>query len=236
MNDSLEKSDIRKRHIRSYVRREGRMTVSQKRAMDVLWPRWGIDKKKQPVDIKELFGRSATTHLDVGFGSGDTLLAMASALPQDNFVGIEVYRNGVAQVLKNCEEQQLNNVRVICEDAVEALDHMLPAASMDRVYLYFPDPWHKKRHHKRRLVQTAFADRIARVLKPGGEWLIATDWQNYAEHMLEVLNPHPAFDNLSPTGDFVPRHTTRPLTRFERRGQRLGHDVFDFTYRRRDPE
>lgn len=221
------------RRIRSFVRREGRITPSQKMALEQLWPRYGIDPNEQKLDWHQLFGRDVPRVLEIGFGNGESVLAQALAHPEQDYLGIEVHRPGVGRLLARLAEHNLDNVRVICADAVEILDRCLPASSMDCVELYFADPWPKSRHNKRRIVQTEFADMVARVLKPGGRWLLATDWAPYAEHMLAVLNDHPEFANLSAAGDFVPRPPERMLTRFEQRGLKLGHEVFDLAYRRR---
>ncbi len=222
-----------RRRIRSFVRREGRITPSQKVALEQLWPRYGIDLNGQMLDWTQMFGRDAPRVLEIGFGNGESLLAQALAHPEQDYLGIEVHRPGVGRLLTRLAEHNLDNVRVICADAVEILDRHLAPASVDCVELYFADPWPKSRHHKRRIVQTGFADLVAQVLKPGGRWLLATDWAPYAEHMLAVLNKHPEFANLSTAGDFVPRPPERMLTRFEQRGLKLGHEVFDLAYRRR---
>ena len=180
-----------------------------------------------------VFGRCALRALEIGFGNGQTLFRLAQAHPEIDFIGIEVYKTGVARLLREADAAGLTNLRVYCDDAVEVIDQCLPDVCLDTVQLYFPDPWHKKRHHKRRLVQSAFADKIARILKPGGRWLLATDWQNYAEHMLDVLNPHTAFENLSASNDYMPRPDKREETRFERRGIDRGHGVWDMAFARR---
>lgn len=221
------------RRIRSFVRREGRLTDGQQRALDRHWPVYGLEREAGRIDPGKVFDRIAPRTLEIGFGNGQTLFRQAQSNPDIDFIGIEVYKTGVARLLRDAADAGLTNLRVYCDDAVEVIDQCLPDTCIDTVQLYFPDPWHKKRHHKRRLVQTVFADRMARVLKPGGRWLLATDWENYAEHMLEVLNPHPAFQNLSQTGDYVPRPAEREETRFERRGLERGHGVWDLAFLRR---
>jgi len=187
------------------------------------------------LDFAALFGRKAPVTLEIGFGNGDTLALLAERNPDRNYFGIEVHRPGVGRLLRNIEKHGLDNLRVGNHDAVEVLKQQIPDASLDAVLLYFPDPWPKKRHHKRRIVQPEFAELIATKLAPGGRWHLATDWENYAEHMLEVLNACPELENLSPTGDWVERPPERPETHFERRGKRLGHQVWDLMFRRRSP-
>lgn len=219
------------RRIRSYVRREGRMTTAQKRALETLWPRFGLEPATR-FDWREIFGRDAPRILEIGFGNGEGLLAQALAHPERDYLGVEVHRPGVGHLLSALHTQALTNVRVFCMDAVDVLQALAPA-NLDGVQLYFPDPWHKTRHHKRRLVQPAFASLVARVLKPGGRWLLATDWAPYAEQMREILNAQPEFVNLAADWNFVPRPAERGLTRFERRGLKLGHAVFDLAYGRK---
>jgi tRNA (guanine-N7-)-methyltransferase len=221
-----------RRTVRSFVRRQGRVTAAQERAWDALWPRFGIGAGDEPMDFSQLFGRAATRVLEIGFGNGDSLAAMAAAHPDIDYLGIEVHRPGVGRLLYHVGALELGNVRVMCADAVEVLEKQIPDASLDAVYLFFPDPWHKTRHHKRRLVQPEFVERVRRKLKPGGHFHLATDWEDYARQMRAVLNAAPGFRNLSPTGDYVPRPDYRPLTKFEQRGQRLGHGVWDLLFER----
>lgn len=220
------------RKVRSFVLREGRLTRGQERALEELWPRFGIDYAAQTTAPSALFGREAPLVLEIGYGMGASLLAMAKAESEKNFLGIEVHTPGVGALLMGIEEHALSNLRTLHHDAVEVLEHMLPDASLDRVQLYFPDPWHKKRHHKRRIVQPAFVALLVRKLKPGGLLHFATDWENYAQWMLEVLSAEPALENLSPTGDYMPPPSWRPHTKFEARGERLGHGVWDLLFRR----
>lgn len=221
------------RRIRSFVRREGRITPSQKMALEQLWPRYGIEAGREPLDWLQIFGRDAPRVLEIGFGNGESVLAQALAHPEQDYIGIEVHRPGVGRLLAMLGDNDVHNARILCTDAVEVLGQQIPPGSLDCVELYFADPWPKTRHHKRRIVQTAFADLVARALKPGGRWLLATDWAPYAEHMALVLNAHPEFANLATGGDYVPRPPERLLTRFEQRGLKLGHAVFDLAYRRR---
>jgi len=221
------------RSVRSFVRREGRLTPAQADALERLWPRYGIDAQSVPLDLDSVFGRNASRVLEVGFGAGEHLLARAIAEPQHDFIGIEVHRPGVGRLLREAEAAGLDNLRVSTTDAVEVLREALPPASVDELVLYFPDPWPKKRHHKRRIVQPPFVALVARVLRPGGLWRLATDWADYAQQMREVLDAAPGFVSLADAGGFVTRPDSRPPTRFERRGERLGHAVFDLAYRRR---
>jgi len=219
------------REIRSFVRREGRITRSQQRALDELWPRYGLEAS-QHLDLDRLFGRRAARTLEIGFGNGASLAAMAEQEPDTDFIGIEVHRPGVGHLLLELERRGLENVRIICDDAVQVLKHCLPDATLDRVLLFFPDPWPKKRHHKRRIVQPAFIELLARKLKTGGTLHMATDWEDYAEHMLAVMEKAQGFRNCAGQGHFSPRPSYRPVTKFERRGQRLGHGVWDLLFER----
>jgi tRNA (guanine-N7-)-methyltransferase len=227
------------RRIRSFVVRAGRMTAGQERAWRELWPRYGIEFDGQPLDLDRIFGRKAPRMMEIGFGTGDALLAFAQQYPDFDCLGIEVHPPGVGHLMLQLHDAEIRNVRVMCRDAVEVLSQSLPENSLDEAHIFFPDPWHKARHHKRRLIQPPFIDLLAKILKSGGVVRLATDWQNYAEQMLNVMNAHPAFDNLalinpeSPSG-FAARPTHRPVTRFERRGHRLGHGVWDLAYRKRD--
>ncbi len=219
------------RPIRSFVRREGRMTVGQQSALDDLLPVYGLNPE-QPFDAMQVFGRAAPLIFEIGFGVGDYLLARAAAQPQNDFIGVEVHRPGVGHLLSRAHAAGLKNLRVYSHDAVEVLDRCIADAALDELVIQFPDPWHKKRHNKRRLVQASLATRAARTLKPGGRLLLATDWADYAVQMVEVLNAAPGLRNLSATGNYVPKPAERILTRFERRGERLGHEVFDLAYER----
>jgi tRNA (guanine-N7-)-methyltransferase len=234
MSDEPRASSGGQRAVRSYVRREGRITPGQQRAMDSLWPRYGVplEAGEARLDPAELFGNDRPVVLEIGFGNGDSLAAMARAHPDWNYLGIEVHRPGVGRLLQTLESLEIANVRVLDRDAVEVLGNALPACSIDRVQLFFPDPWPKKKHHKRRIVQPAFLDLLHDVLKPGGIFHAATDWEDYALHMLVVLGADARFENLAGRGAFSPRPPDRPLTKFEDRGKRLGHGVWDLLYRR----
>jgi tRNA (guanine-N7-)-methyltransferase len=220
------------RRVRSFVRREGRMTDAQKDALDRLWPRFGIDPPTALLDYASVFGRPAPVVLEIGFGNGDYLLSRAQAEPEKNFLGIEVHRPGVGRVLHRADQMGLTNLRVACHDAVEVLRDGIAEESLAEAIVYFPDPWPKKRHHKRRLVQPEFAQMIARRLARGGLFRLATDWENYAQQMLEVLNVEPLLRNRAPDRKFAERPASRPTTRFEARGERLGHQVFDLEFER----
>ena len=219
------------RKIRSFVRREGRLTAGQQRALQDLWPRYGLETQSL-LDLDDIFGRSAPRTLEIGFGNGDALLAMAANQPETDFIGIEVHRPGVGRLLRELKQRALTNVRVIREDAVPVLEHSLPDDSLDRLLLFFPDPWHKKRHHKRRIVQPAFIELLARKIARGGILHMATDWEDYAQHMLDVMGQSTAFRNCAGTGHYTPRPDYRPVTKFEQRGQRLGHGVWDLVFER----
>ena len=222
------------RPVRSFVRRQGRLTRGQRRALDRLGPDWVLPLPESPLDLDELFGRQAPRVLDIGFGMGEALAEQAAAHPERDYLGVEVYPPGVGRMLQSVEEQALTNVRLFNEDVMEVLDRALAPASLDHVHVYFPDPWPKKRHHKRRLVQPPFPEKVARALRPGGRLHLATDWAPYAEWMVEVMEAEPAFTNETGPGAFAERPGDRPLTRFEQRGERLGHEVFDLLYRRVD--
>ena len=222
------------RPIRSFVMRAGRMTVGQARALEELWPRYGVEYSPAPVSFEQLFGRQAPRTLEIGFGNGEHLASLAASHPERDYFGIEVHRPGVGHLLMLAEKTGLTNLRASSHDAVEVLRDQIAPGSLDEVLLLFPDPWHKKRHHKRRLVQPPFVELVASRLASGGVFKLATDWENYAQQMLEVLSAANAtFENLSPTGDWVPRPDERAPTRFEKRGARLGHGVWDLAFRRR---
>ena len=232
MHDSKHTTDARHGRIRSFVRREGRLTAGQQRALDELWTRYGqpFDEDFDPAAV---FGRSAPLTLEIGFGNGASLATMAANEPTADFIGIEVHRPGVGHLLIRLDEQELGNVRVFCHDAVEVLEQRISDASLDRVLLFFPDPWPKRKHHKRRIVQPDFVARIARKLKPGGLFHMATDWEHYAAHMLRIMQATPEFSNCDSDGGYVEQPAWRPATKFEQRGQRLGHAVHDLLFRRR---
>jgi tRNA (guanine-N7-)-methyltransferase len=220
------------RSIRSFVTRAGRITEAQQRALAQLWPKYGVGFASEPLDYRALFGRDAACTVEIGFGNGENLLVLAGSHPERDFLGIEVHRPGVGRLLLALEAAGLRNVRIICHDAVEVLEHQLPPQSVAEFLILFPDPWPKKRHHKRRLVQRPFVELLASRLVPGGLLRLATDWQPYALEMLTTLTAVPDFVNLAGDGGFVERPSERVPTRFERRGERLGHEVWDLAFRR----
>jgi len=228
--ESKHITDRQTRRIRSFVRREGRLTPAQDKALQDLWPRYGLSAE-QRVDLAGLFGRTAPVTLEIGFGDGECLADLAAREPQADFLGIEVHRPGVGRLLNSIERLELANVRLFCHDAIDVLTHSIDDHSLNRVLVFFPDPWPKKKHRKRRIVAPDFAALLARKLEPGGILHLATDWQAYAEHMLAVMEAAPCFDNVSGKGQYSPRPDYRPVTKFERRGQRLGHGVWDLIYR-----
>jgi len=220
------------RKIRSFVKREGRMTNRQSTAIETLWPTIGVDYQEQMLDMKALFGREAPVVLEIGFGMGKSLVEMAKNAPEKNFIGIEVHTPGVGACLADAGEAGITNLRILNHDAVEVLEHMIPEQSLATFQLYFPDPWHKARHHKRRIVQPAFIENMRHKLAIGGVIHMATDWENYAEYMLEVLQAATDFKNTSPSGNYAERPDWRPLTKFENRGNKLGHGVWDLLFER----
>jgi tRNA (guanine-N7-)-methyltransferase len=209
------------------------VTEGQKRALQELWPRYGVERGTGPLDFARLFGNERPVVLEIGFGNGEATWRMAEASPEENFLGIEVHRPGVGRLLLKIEEHGLSNLRIACEDAVELLRNRVPDGSLAGVRIYFPDPWPKKRHHKRRIVQPAFVELLGRKLAPGGILHLATDWAPYAEHMLEVMQAAKGFDNLASNGGYCAKPDWRPPTKYERRGERLGHAVADLVFRRR---
>lgn len=217
------------RQVRSFVRREGRITASQQRALAELLPRFGVTADGV-FDLDGIFGRRAPRTVEIGFGNGASLAQMAATAPEQDFLGIEVHRPGVGHLLLEIERRGLSNVRVLCADAVEILDRHIAPASLDRVLLFFPDPWPKKRHHKRRILQADFVALVHARLQPGGIFHMATDWQHYAEQMLEVMDAAPGFRNAAGRAGFAPKPDYRPETKFERRGLRLGHGVWDLAF------
>lgn len=222
--------------IRSFVMRPGRMTEAQRRALEADLPRFGLEREDGALDALAAFGREAPLVLEIGFGMGQSLVEMAAASPQVNYLGVEVHRPGIGKLLHSMAEQGVDNIRVYCDDAVPVLEECIADTSLDGVQIFFPDPWHKKRHHKRRLIQPGFVKLLCKKLKPGGFLHLATDWENYAEHMLEVLSAEPGLVNTAGAGAFAPRPAGRPLTKFEQRGQRLGHGVWDLLFERQSEE
>jgi len=226
-------NELRNRPIRSFVMRTGRMTAGQTRALEELWPRYGVEFSPQPLSLDVLFGRVAPRTLEIGFGNGEHLAALATLHPERDYLGIEVHRPGVGHLLLLAATNNLTNLRASAHDAVEVLREQIAEGALDEVLVLFPDPWHKKRHHKRRLIQPPFVELIASRLRQGGVLRLATDWEEYALQMLEVLNAASAlFANLSPARDWMPRPEERAPTRFEKRGARLGHGVWDLAFKR----
>ena len=223
-----------RRAIRSFVMRAGRMTEGQQRGVEKGWPLFGLKLADGALDLDQVFGRQAPRTLEIGFGMGHSLLEMAQAAPEQDFIGIEVHRPGVGALLNGVLNAGLQNVRVYDCDAIEVLNQAIPDGSLDRLLLFFPDPWHKKKHNKRRIVQPAFAELVRRKLRIGGVLHMATDWEHYAEQMLEVMNAAPGYRNQAADGTFIPRPDERPITKFEKRGERLGHGVWDLKFERVD--
>ena len=221
------------RRIRSFVIRAGRITAAQERALTELWPRYGIEPNGN-LDLETVFGRVAPRCLEIGFGAGEVIGSLAQSHPERDYLGIEVHRSGVGRLMLHAEENGLSNVRVVCDDAVEVLQHRIADCSFDEILVFFPDPWHKKRHHKRRLIDAEFAALLTAKLRVGGTLRLATDWQGYAEQMLDVLNAALGLHSLSADRTYMPRPDFRPPTRFERRGERLGHGVWDLAYIKMD--
>lgn len=221
-------SEPYKRSIRSFVLRQGHMTAAQQRAIDTMWPQFGIDYQASPIDLNKAFGRDKPKVLEIGFGMGTATVEIAKRLPEKDFLAIDVHGPGVGNILKLIEESGVENIRVMHHDAVEVVENMLEDGALEGIHIFFPDPWHKKRHNKRRLVQTPFIAKLLPKLKTGGYIHLATDWEEYAVQMLEVLS---GFDNLANTAeDYAPTPEYRPETKFEARGKRLGHGVWDLVF------
>lgn len=223
--------NLQNRRIRSFVLRQGRLTKGQERALQTQWPTFGLDYAEKQLDLNQVFGNA--THqkvLEIGFGMGETTAKIAQTLPNHDFVAVEVHTPGVGGLLKLIEEQALTNIRIIQHDVVEVLQHMLPDNSLDGVHIFFPDPWHKKRHHKRRLIQAEFVKLLCTKLKTGGYLHVATDWQEYAEWVLEVLKAEPQLQNTAK--EYAEKPSYRPLTKFENRGIKLGHGVWDMVFKK----
>ena len=220
--------------IKSYVRRAGRTTTGQARAFKELGPRFLLPYSAHVVDLVAAFGRNAPTVLEIGFGMGEATASIAALRPDDNFLCCEVHEPGVGALLKRIGEQGITNIRILAHDAVEVIDHMLPPQTLDGVHVFFPDPWHKKKHNKRRLLQLPLVAKLAARLKPGAYLHCATDWQPYAQQMVEVLGAEPLLENTSDSADgFAPKPDYRPLTKFENRGLKLGHGVWDVVFTRK---
>jgi tRNA (guanine-N7-)-methyltransferase len=230
-NSTAQDDTAQHRRIRSFVLRQGRLTKGQERALETAWPQFGIDYIPQLLDLSNVFQRDTSAKvLEIGFGMGESTAKIAQTLPEHNFLAVEVHTPGVGSLLKQIQEQGISNIRIIQHDAVEVLQHMLPALSLDGVHIFFPDPWHKKRHHKRRLIQAEFVKLLCSKLKVGAYIHVATDWQEYAEWVLEVLSAEPMLKNTAET--YAEKPSYRPLTKFENRGIKLGHGVWDLVFRR----
>lgn len=218
--------------IRSFVERAGRIAPTHKNLVTNLWPKYGLALTHEQLKLAQVFGREAPLILEIGFGDGRSLLELAKSHPQKNFIGIEVYKAGIAKLLIGLHENKISNVRIFCADALEVLHCCIPDASVEQVQLFFPDPWPKLRHHKRRIVQPEFVQLIGQKLQNGGTLHMATDWEDYALHMLHVLQHAPNWQNLGGANKFIPRPSTRALTKFEQRGHRHGLGVWDLMFRK----
>lgn len=216
--------------IRSFVRRQGRISDAQKKALEHEWPVYGIDLTESKINFATVFQRQAPTILEIGFGMGEALLELAEKHPENNYIGIDVHAPGIGAVLLRLAKKNLTNVRLYLADAIEVLNQAIPNESLSGIHLFFPDPWHKKRHHKRRIVNENFAALVNAKLKRDGYIHLATDWQNYAEQMLQVMSNAAGFINAAGSEHYIPRPETRPVTRFEQRGERLGHGVWDLLF------
>lgn len=220
------------RRIRSFVKRSGRMTEGQQKAYEQFWALKGLSLEQGMLNYGAVFSRSSPVVLEIGFGMGASLVEMAKAAPDHDFIGIEVHQPGIGKLFHLMQEQGVDNIRAYCDDAVEVLQHCIPDNSLDRIQIYFPDPWHKKKHHKRRLIQPAFVQSLRAKLKPQGVLHLATDWEHYAEHMMEVMTAAEGYENCAEEYCFAERPGYRPVTKFEKRGERLGHGVWDILFRK----
>jgi tRNA (guanine-N7-)-methyltransferase len=227
-----EENPLFKRPIRSFVLRTGRKTPSQERAYEQLWPQYGLTIADGMLDFHTLFGRNGDVVIEIGFGMGDSLVEMALAAPEQDFIGIEVHTPGVGRIMNLIEEHQLKNLRVYTEDAVQVLEQCVPDESLAKVQIFFPDPWHKKKHNKRRIVQPEFIQKLRKKLKPGGIIHLATDWEDYALHMMEVMSVAEGLVNQAGASAYSAKPAFRPVTKFERRGQKLGHGVWDLLFQK----
>lgn len=223
---------LKNRPIRSFVIRSGRMTVGQQNSWDALWPKLGLDFSASLMDFSTIFGNSNPLVLEIGFGMGGSLCEMAQQAPDKNYIGIEVHRPGVGALLMKADEFELKNLKVFCEDANELLKHSVADKALSRLQLFFPDPWHKTKHNKRRLVQPGFVQTIRPKLEIGGVFHMATDWEPYAKHMMKVMESAEGFKNIAGKQNYAERPDYRPLTKFEERGKRLGHGVWDLLFER----
>ena len=234
MNTNIIESaeDLKQRRIRSFVLRQGRLTKGQEKALTESWPKFGIDYATVQMDLSKVFGRKDSPKiLEIGFGMGETTAKIAQSMPNSDFLGVEVHTPGVGGLLKLVEEMSLSNVRIIQHDVVDVLNHMIPDCALDGIHIFFPDPWHKKRHHKRRLIQAEFVKLLCTKLKSGGYLHVATDWQDYAEWVFDILKVEPQLQNTAV--DYAPKPDYRPLTKFENRGIKLGHGVWDLLFIRK---
>ncbi|HBR98691.1 MAG TPA: tRNA (guanosine(46)-N7)-methyltransferase TrmB [Gammaproteobacteria bacterium] len=227
-----EEQKLTRQSIRSFVVRSGRTTPSQKRSLERFWPQYGISYQTTPIAWEAQFGRPAPLWLEIGFGNGVQTASLAAMRPELNILGIEIHLPGVGHLLKLAAEQELNNIRLLRHDAVDVLNDCVSDNSLDRVLLFFPDPWPKKRHHKRRIVQAGFVNLVAQKLRPGGHFHLATDWEPYAEWMLEALSANPDLSNTSASNDFVNPPDYRTQTKFEKRGRQKGHGVWDLLFKK----
>lgn len=218
------------RPIRSYVLRQGKLTSAQKKAIENYWQQYGIDFSAEKINFKSVFGRNAPVTLEIGFGDGDSLLEQACSYPDRDFIGIEVHSPGIGHLLNRIHQEDINNLRVLRHDAVEVLEKQIPEESLDCIQLFFPDPWHKRKHHKRRILQNSFIKTINKHLIIGGQFHMATDWENYAEHMLNEMECAKGFKNNAGNGNYSKNKGARQQTKFERRGLKLGHGVWDLIY------
>ena len=218
--------------IKSFALRCGRMTAGQAAAYESMLPTYGVDFVKQPIDLPTLFGNDNPTTLEIGFGMGASLAIQAAKHPEQNFIGVEVHTPGVGSLLSRMKEADVTNIRIISHDAVEVFEHMIVNNTLKCVQLFFPDPWHKRKHHKRRIVKSEFIQEIRSKLTDEGIFHMATDWEDYAKHMLKEMRAEQGWLNLSETGDYVPKPESRPITKFERRGERLGHGVWDLMFQK----
>ena len=224
--------DLTQRRIRSFVLRQGRLTKGQEKALTDHWPQFGIDYTPNLIDLTQVYGRQASLKiLEIGFGMGETTAKIAQSMPNADFLGVEVHTPGVGGLLKLIGELSLSNVRIIQHDVVDVLNDMLEDGALDGIHIFFPDPWHKKRHHKRRLIQAEFVKLLCAKLKSGGYLHVATDWQDYAEWVLDILKVEPLLENIA--SDYAPKPEYRPLTKFENRGIKLGHGVWDLIFTRK---
>lgn len=228
--EQQKKEPFHKRAIRSFVVRSGRMTEGQQKAYNENWKFYGLDHKNGILDCHATFGRQADIVVEIGFGMGKSLVEMAKNAPEKDFIGIEVHTPGVAKLMMTAAEEGVKNLRVYCHDAIEVMQQCLTPNSVSCLQLFFPDPWHKKKHNKRRIVQPQFAEKVAVLLKDNGQFHMATDWEPYAHHMMEVMEQQPQYKNAAGKNNFFPRPDWRPLTKFEQRGESLGHGVWDLIY------